>query len=168
MVFRGDGLWTDERVERLKKLWAEGAQPRDMVTDLQVFSRSAIMGKVHRLGLAPRRVPGSATWKRKSATPGGVNTRTGEVRTPRRRSAFYEMLKAMDDMPVDPVVEVEPIVNVEKRVAFADLEDKHCRWPIGDPQDESFHFCGRNKGNGISYCDHHAQVAFQPASRRRR
>jgi GcrA cell cycle regulator len=43
-----------------------------------------------------------------------------------------------------------------------------CHWPIGDPMEESFHFCGRAKSFGVPYCEHHAAIAYNPGARRRR
>lgn len=31
-----------------------------------------------------------------------------------------------------------------------------CRWPIGDPRDENFKFCGRKRETGKPYCAEHA------------
>jgi GcrA cell cycle regulator len=81
-------------------------------------------------------------------------------------------------VPVEqPVVAlaVVPTVVIQEQVApgalcidLLDLREHMCRWPIGDPQDDSFHFCGRHKASGISYCDHHARQAFQPVTRRKK
>ena len=45
------------------------------------------------------------------------------------------------------------------------LRDTMCKWPIGDPADPKFAFCGRKSDCG-PYCAEHAQVAFQPARKR--
>ena len=52
-------------------------------------------------------------------------------------------------------------------VSLLDLTDKMCRWPIGDPKEDDFHFCGRGIKIGSPYCEHHASVAFQTISRGR-
>jgi GcrA cell cycle regulator len=44
------------------------------------------------------------------------------------------------------------------------LADADCRWPIGDPQDAAFGYCGRTRGGHVSYCDHHAGVAIPKRS----
>ena len=46
--------WTDERVERLKELWAEGMTASQIASNLGGVSRNAVIGKVHRLGLSNR------------------------------------------------------------------------------------------------------------------
>ena len=46
--------WTDERVELLKKLWAEGLSASQIAGRLGSVTRNAVIGKVHRLGLSGR------------------------------------------------------------------------------------------------------------------
>jgi GcrA cell cycle regulator len=50
--------WTDERVETLKRMWAEGASASQIAKELGQVTRNAVIGKVHRLGLSNRVVPG--------------------------------------------------------------------------------------------------------------
>ncbi len=50
--------WTDERVETLKKMWAEGQSASQIAKELGGVTRNAVIGKVHRLGLS-NRVSGS-------------------------------------------------------------------------------------------------------------
>ncbi|WP_299361030.1 GcrA family cell cycle regulator [uncultured Paracoccus sp.] len=46
--------WTDERVETLKRMWAEGLSASQIAKDLGGVTRNAVIGKVHRLGLSNR------------------------------------------------------------------------------------------------------------------
>ena len=46
--------WTDDRVEQLKKLWADGLSASQIASKLGEVTRNAVIGKVHRLGLAGR------------------------------------------------------------------------------------------------------------------
>jgi GcrA cell cycle regulator len=165
--------WTDERVEMLKKLWADGLSASQIAGRLGDVTRNAVIGKVHRLGLAGR----ATTSRMRSARPRNrvshlplkptrVQYRThGNVALkpvfmPVEKPAVALMLvpKIVEDLDIPPAL----------RVDLLDLKESMCRWPIGDPQDENFHFCGRTKSAGISYCEHHARVAFQPAARRKR
>jgi GcrA cell cycle regulator len=52
--------WTDERVETLKKMWAEGQSASQIAKELGGVTRNAVIGKVHRLGLSNRVGPGGA------------------------------------------------------------------------------------------------------------
>ncbi len=49
--------WTDERVETLKKMWAEGQSASQIAKELGGVTRNAVIGKVHRLGLSNRVAP---------------------------------------------------------------------------------------------------------------
>ena len=49
-------VWTDERLEELKKLWAQGLSISQIGEALGV-SRNAIAGKAHRMGLPKRPSP---------------------------------------------------------------------------------------------------------------
>lgn len=46
--------WTDERVELLKRMWAEGQSASQIAKELGGVTRNAVIGKVHRLGLSNR------------------------------------------------------------------------------------------------------------------
>jgi len=64
--------WTDERIERLKKMWAQGATASQIADELGGVSRNAVIGKAHRLGLEQRPSPvkaGEEKEVKKQATP---------------------------------------------------------------------------------------------------
>jgi len=48
----------------------------------------------------------------------------------------------------------------KKTLATLELHD--CRWPIGDPRNADFHFCGARQMAGRPYCELHWRRAFQP------
>jgi GcrA cell cycle regulator len=65
--------WTDERVEKLKKLWADGLSASQIAAQLGGVSRNAVIGKVHRLNLPGRAKSGgqsSVRTKRATAARG--------------------------------------------------------------------------------------------------
>jgi GcrA cell cycle regulator len=49
--------WTEERIERLKAMWHEGATASEIADKLGGVSRNAVIGKAHRLGLESRPSP---------------------------------------------------------------------------------------------------------------
>ncbi len=62
--------WTDERIDRLKAMWAEGSTASQIAEDLGGVSRNAVIGKAHRLGLESRPSPVKAgDEKAKKAKP---------------------------------------------------------------------------------------------------
>ena len=57
--------WTDERIDRLKTMWAEGATASQIADELGGVSRNAVIGKAHRLGLERGRRRSSRARRRK-------------------------------------------------------------------------------------------------------
>jgi GcrA cell cycle regulator len=49
--------WTEERIDRLKKMWQDGATASQIADELGGVSRNAVIGKAHRLGLEARPSP---------------------------------------------------------------------------------------------------------------
>lgn len=55
--------WTDERIEKLTKMWEGGATASQIADELGGVSRNAVIGKAHRLGLKARPSPVKANEK---------------------------------------------------------------------------------------------------------
>ncbi len=142
--------WTDERVELLKKLWNDGLSASQIASELGGVTRNAVIGKVHRLGLSGR----SKTAPVQAPAP-----------RPRKPSAPRPAGPAMDE-EIEEMAEVA--IPTSQRVTIMDLRESMCRWPIGDPTNPEFRFCGGRSITGLPYCPEHAQVAYQPAADRRR
>ena len=66
----------------------------------------------------------------------------------------------------EPLAPLPPLTMADGEPAtILTLRDSMCKWPIGDPADPKFAFCGRKADCG-PYCAEHAKVAFQPARKR--
>jgi GcrA cell cycle regulator len=64
--------WTEERIERLKKMWHDGSTASQIADELGGVSRNAVIGKAHRLGLEARPSPvkpGEEKEKQAAAAP---------------------------------------------------------------------------------------------------
>jgi len=61
--------WTDERIEKLTKMWEGGATASQIADELGGVSRNAVIGKAHRLGLKARPSPVKANEKAEAAAP---------------------------------------------------------------------------------------------------
>src|SRR5437763_2402677 len=70
--------WTDERIERLKKMWHDGATASQIADELGGVSRNAVIGKAHRLGLEQRPSPVKAGEEKdaKKAAPAAAVPKT--------------------------------------------------------------------------------------------
>jgi GcrA cell cycle regulator len=146
--------WTTERVEALKKLWAEGHSGSVIGEKLGGLNRAQVIGKVHRLGLASR----ATTARQKGRRPRPASR-------PRMASAIPTPQRERNDLGTLPGLRL-PEAQAEDiaRIATLDLEPWHCRWPVGDPQQAGASaplFCGTRKQPGLSYCEHHARRAYQ-------
>lgn len=153
--------WTDERVETLKKLWTEGLSASQIAKQLGGVTRNAVIGKVHRLGLAGR------------ATPSRPAKRPRPVARPRVVASNGAAVSQRPRIPHAPylalVPQLEPLKAEDGSVTTVlTLSDSVCKWPIGDPTEATFAFCGRGAGEAGPYCEAHAQLAFQPQQPRRK
>ncbi len=50
---------------------------------------------------------------------------------------------------------------IQHSLEMANLKPNQCRWPIGDPDSEDFHFCGDTVFVGKPYCYEHCKQAYQ-------
>lgn len=53
------------------------------------------------------------------------------------------------------------------KVTLLDLTERMCKWPIGHPNDEDFHFCGKPSLPAMPYCQPHCGEAYQAQQPRR-
>ena len=166
--------WTDERVERLKKLWADGLSASQIAAELGGVSRNAVIGKVHRLNLPGRAKSGGSSSGRSKRVASGRSTYGGRSSATRAapRTAGATALK--QDVIADAIAEVDTrpiedvVVPISRRLQLTELTEKTCKWPIGDPLTEDFAFCGADCDDNAPYCTYHARLAFQPAAERKR
>ena len=149
------GDWTEERIATLKQLLAERMPPRAIAIHLGGVTKNAVIGKARRLGLAIRSNPQCREHlpKRGPKTHVIAGRITQNV-TPRVRIA--------PTFPADPVVIHEDIyVAPENRKGVLALTEADCKWPIGDPREADFHFCGGPRVPGLPYCEGHCKRAYQ-------
>ncbi len=168
--------WTDERVELLRKLWSDGLSASQVAAELGPgITRNAVIGKIHRLGLAERAKTANAPRQRaaKTAAPRQIAAASGAT-APRAGGHAVHGNVALAFAPQAVVVaratpEQEVVVPITERVTLMELRESMCRWPMGDPTSPEFRFCGgKSPIGGGPYCAHHARVAYQPAQERRR
>jgi GcrA cell cycle regulator len=164
--------WTDERVDLLKKLWADGLSASQIATKLGEVTRNAVIGKVHRLGLAGRATTSRIRMARPRSNITMFPARSSQVQYRTFGSTVLKVAPQPHVRPSGSVVAFRALPELEPApegvITLAELKETMCHWPIGDPMEEDFHFCGRRKSFGVSYCEHHAAIAYNPAARRRR
>jgi GcrA cell cycle regulator len=159
--------WNDERVDALKKLWADGLSASQIAGRLGGVTRNAVIGKVHRLGLAGRATTSRMKSHRSPRARAHAVKRMLRSRQPAVGNSPLRNLYLGETEPYVPAAE-ELVIPLNERKYIQTLTESCCRWPIGDPQEPEFHFCGKKKIPGLPYCEVHARRAFQPPQARRR
>lgn len=157
--------WSDEMVTRLRQLWAEGLSA-SQIAKILGFTRNAVIGKAHRIDLPMR------LWKRqgqglarkpptdnryprprKSAAQRAADAkeRMRRLREERKTSREWRRRLMFDPPPAPDML----------NVALLDLEARHCRFPIGDPREADFGFCGSGREGVHPYCLYHMGIAYR-------
>lgn len=132
--------WSEEEDTLLRAMWADGLSAgqirRQLPTDR---SRSAVLGRVHRLGLEQRATSTKATRER-------VVARRDSLPAPRKAPVD----NAKDPGPMDPPIDT------------MNLHDHHCKWPYDAPEG-GYHYCGQPPLSGGPWCLFHKDKARQPS-----
>jgi GcrA cell cycle regulator len=135
--------WPEVAKDRLRVLHADAAQFSASVLALMLnqefglsMTRNAVIGQINRLGL-PHRV-------RKAAAP-------RPPRVPRTRTSDGRVVREVATVP--DITDQQ--IPFEQRKMFLELEPRHCRWPVGDPDEPGFFFCGATRLDDHSYCAGH-------------
>jgi GcrA cell cycle regulator len=156
--------WSSERIEQLRSLWHDGLSASQIAAQLGGITRNAVIGKAHRLGLMGRPSP-------IKNRPAGVvrraaprRPRAEQTHAPRVASAPIRVAPTPAPRKIEPTPPVE--IGDMPGATILTLTDRICKWPIGDPRDADFHFCGRGSAEGLPYCSDHARRAYQPPARR--
>jgi len=152
-------VWTQELIDQLKALNARRLSCAEVAKRLNI-SRSAVIGKLHRLGICQtmEQVKVARAHKRELK----------QANKPPRPDRFVAGSRFPTCSPIDPdsgMLPTERVIDLPVEVPavgvplFA-LEPEHCRWPIGNPKEADFVFCGAAMRDG-SYCSHHARIAHR-------
>ncbi len=150
--------WTPERAALVKQVFVdEGASAAQTAKRLGPgFSRSAVIGFARRQG-----------WTRSAEAAAQNMRRNGAAfhqRAPKapRETKPLRILPTVD-VPTPGIIR-PPTIFVEPTAADAvpliELKPSMCRWPIGDPGEAGFGFCGRACAG--SYCASHQRRACVP------
>ncbi len=173
--------WTDERVETLKTLWGEGQSASQIAKVLGGVTRNAVIGKVHRLGLASRATAKPETAKAAKKEPAAAKKPKLKTVEKAEPAAAKEKPKPVTThkppvvtstfphppAPSEPLVDLVDVDAAAKKLSLLELNERTCKWPIGDPSKGEFYFCGHPADPGKPYCSSHVAAAYQPMSSRR-
>lgn len=179
-------VWTEERIKKASAMWKEGASASDIAAAIGGgFSRSAVCGKLQRLGLlrsehgktgsrrkaaegarsAKAEQPGAAKIAAvKKARVGGFAGKAIAVAAEKKRSANVPSAAASASLK-PPMAVDGPVFSPAARepVSLLALGADRCKWPLGDPLQPGFGFCGDQVQAGKPYCAQHHAAAYLPA-----
>jgi len=170
--------WTEQRIEILRKLWGQGQTASQIAALLGGISRNAVIGKAHRLGLtgrpspikreagAPKRrsrasqpqapmqpslqaMPGNRTPSHAMAEENAMRPTSGRQTAGRESEAAGSAAVQASASPTRPAAQPSKHAGT-----------KTCSWPVGDPKQVGFHFCGEPSELGRPYCAHHCAIAY--------
>jgi GcrA cell cycle regulator len=155
--------WTNDRIASLKQMWAEGASAAAIAERLGGLSRSAVLGKIHRLRPSLAKEPSvakkisvakktSVAKKKRAAAKTAHKPTAPEQRGPTR--------------PVAPSPQPQTNESRQRGKSLLELTNDTCRWPHGEPGTRGFFFCGAPGADlegGKPYCVPHARRAYGSA-----
>lgn len=158
-------IWTRDRVTDLKQLWADGLSARVIADRMACFGhcmdggRSAVIGKVQRLGL-----PGRLARSQPAASRPPVQRADAGVL--RRITAKPRAENDPHKFEAEVAVDLPPDQSPDA-VAFLARRKAQCAWPLNSVTPINLHVaCGSKCDGDHSYCPRHHRLSVQ-ASRPR-
>ena len=146
--------WDDIRTDTLKGLWSSGLSAAEIAASMG-FTRNAVLGKVHRLGIGGRECDGNRAYSRRTPEQIEATKREKEQRRRERRRAYRAtIVKSEINLSALRCIEVEPLHK-----SLADLGRNDCRYPYGD--NAPYTFCGNPQREGHSYCGPHFALTLR-------
>ena len=137
--------WDENNVTKLRELWDQGL-PTAQIGKLLGFTKNAVVGKAHRIGLERRPSPIRRT---------AVKPDRKKARSPVMPKLNFEKKEELvseqkENSVFQPVVKNLLNTNVKRG----------CEWPQGHPDEIDFHFCGKDRFEDKPYCLDHCAVAY--------
>jgi len=138
--------WDDNNVSKLRELWDQGL-PTAQIGKLLGFTKNAVVGKAHRIGLERRPSPIRRT---------AVKPDRKKARSPIIPKLNFEITK--EKTKEIPIVEQSFQLIIKNH--FTKNVKRGCEWPEGHPDETDFKFCGKERFEGKPYCINHCAVAY--------
>ena len=142
--------WNEQKVAKLKALWGThtAAEISKIIGDV---TRNAIIGKANRLNLSSKIKTRSVSSNQNFQNTNNENNDSTQKRG--RKSRFQSLV-------------IEKNFEPENPKQLEELTDDICKYPINDPTDKNFYFCGRSSLKDFSYCKLHLLYSYQQKNRK--
>lgn len=148
--------WTQDRIDLMIKL-LRSELTASAVGDALGVSRSAITGKVMRLGLTVSELNGHKHGSNRSEHK-AANGRTYTHRNGWTSPFRPKKVKVVP--PPKPVVSFVP--PPVEGIPIDTLNDRTCRWPMWHQEADPRLYCGQRTALGSSYCGQHTFESNKP------
>jgi GcrA cell cycle regulator len=160
--------WNPETEARLFELWKAGHAGSVIANIMRAPSRSAVIGKLHRLGYTAKH-PDAPARTKDMISARGTRTRIAGGGHGGKRVAGGVVTAPVKRQPVAKLMTSAAIFPIQMNpTRFLDLTAKQCRFPIDDintPGSADTLFCGAYQRDGSSYCEHHHARCMTPYKR---
>lgn len=174
--------WDSATLKKLKALTGKGLSTSEIGKRLGM-SKNAVVGKLNRLGWNSK--AGGVSAEPKKSTKTEKKTLVKKIaekiqkKTPAKKEETKKTVAKKTVNVKKTVVKAEnkktktkdagALNNslamhqriIQHSLEMANLKPNQCRWPIGDPDSENFHFCGEQVFVGKPYCYEHCKQAYQ-------
>ena len=137
--------WDENNVTKLRELWDQGL-PTAQIGKLLGFTKNAVVGKAHRIGLERRPSP----------------IRRSAVKPDRKKARSPVLPKLNFENKQDKVTSRNESTSFQPMIKnlFNSSVKRGCEWPKGHPDENDFHFCGKDRFEDKPYCLEHCAVAY--------
>ncbi|PVH29805.1 GcrA family cell cycle regulator [Pararhodobacter oceanensis] len=115
--------WTDDRVELLKKMWADGKSASQIAKELGSVTRNAVIGKVHRLGLSSRTADAAGAAPKAKPAVAEPPAASPESAAPAAKAAPAAPAKPKPEPVTPPAAEATPEPEAQATPAPAPVPD---------------------------------------------
>jgi GcrA cell cycle regulator len=143
--------WSAGTIAKLKSLFDKGLSTSEIGKKLG-FTKNAIVGKINRLGLNNVQKKSAAKKAAMSAKPKKAAAKI--TKSAPKKESFRARCESKH--------QTERTIRHSSQLMA--LKSDQCRWPVGDPDSDNFHFCGEKCFTGKPYCFEHCKVAYQFAT----
>lgn len=186
--------WTDKMVEDLKQMWKDGLTTGEIGKRLGVSKNSIVgkvhrLGLSGRPSPIKKKGASSPSPAKNTSSTSTTQSHQHSTKAEAKAEAIVSNVEKESSekkfaQPEKPAPEKKLFVEEKKELKenfnfkldyrhesskdgltrLVDLDNHTCRWPIGDPKDENFHFCGKKVRIGQTYCEEHAALAYVKAN----
>ncbi|MBQ8293890.1 MAG: hypothetical protein IJX89_00700 [Alphaproteobacteria bacterium] len=147
---KATGNVADAAKAELKKTAPKTAAATKKATAVKASAKKVATGAKKPTTKAAAKAPAKkvATQKKPAAKATTAKATTKKEATPKESKANAKTLAMHQRI-------------IQHSLEMANLKPNQCRWPIGDPDSEHFHFCGETVFVGKPYCYEHCKQAYQ-------